>query len=352
MTVSLFEPRTMMEMVNSEYRARSFLRDRYFSNKKTFNTATVDIDIKGPGKRSLAPFVNPRIGGTLDLRNGFKTSTYRPAFIAPYRVCTAEDAMQRLPGEQLYSGRSPNERAAAILAQDLNEMDKEITRTEEVMCAQALTTGKILIKGEGVDEYLDFWKDLSSAEKPAGTVSTLWTAAGADPLSDLRTACRNIAQKSGLTPVEMIAGSKAIDALLKSLKGDNTALNSRRIDLGQIDPRELEDGVSYVGALRLPNLDIFTYDEYYYDVATGKEKPMIPEDSVLIACRGVKTTRAYGLVDIINEANNTHQFVEGDRVASSWLQRSNPAGRIVQLKSAPLMIVNEPLGFYILKVTD
>lgn len=350
MTVSLFEPRTMMEMVNSEYRARSFLRDRYFSNKKTFNTATVDIDIKGPGKRSLAPFVNPRIGGTLDLRNGFKTSTYRPAFIAPYRVCTAEDAMQRLPGEQLYSGRSPNERAAAILAQDLNEMDKEITRTEEVMCAQALTTGKILIKGEGVDEYLDFWKDLSSAEKPAGTVSTLWTAAGADPLSDLRTACRNIAQKSGLTPVEMIAGSKAIDALLKSLKGDNTALNSRRIDLGQIDPRELEDGVSYVGALRLPNLDIFTYDEYYYDVATGKEKPMIPEDSVLIACRGVKTTRAYGLVDIINEANNTHQFVEGDRVASSWLQRSNPAGRIVQLKSAPLMIVNEPLGFYILKV--
>ena len=350
MTVSLFEPRTMMEMVNSEYRARSFLRDRYFSNKKTFNTATVDIDIKGPGKLSLAPFVNPRIGGTLDLRNGFKTSTYRPAFIAPYRVCTAEDAMQRLPGEQLYSGRSPNERAAAILAQDLNEMDKEITRTEEVMCAQALTTGKILIKGEGVDEYLDFWKDLSSAEKPAGTVSTLWTAAGADPLSDLRTACRNIAQKSGLTPVEMIAGSKAIDALLKSLKGDNTALNSRRIDLGQIDPRELEDGVSYVGALRLPNLDIFTYDEYYYDVATGKEKPMIPEDSVLIACRGVKTTRAYGLVDIINEANNTHQFVEGDRVASSWLQRSNPAGRIVQLKSAPLMIVNEPLGFYILKV--
>ena len=350
MTVSLFEPRTMMEMVNSEYRARSFLRDRYFSNKKTFNTATVDIDIKGPGKRSLAPFVNPRIGGTLDLRNGFKTSTYRPAFIAPYRVCTAEDAMQRLPGEQLYSGRSPNERAAAILAQDLNEMDKEITRTEEVMCAQALTTGKILIKGEGVDEYLDFWKDLSSAEKPAGTVSTLWTAAGADPLSDLRTACRNIAQKSGLTPVEMIAGSKAIDALLKSLKGDNTALNSRRIDLGQIDPRELEDGVSYVGALRLPNLDIFTYDEYYYDVATGKEKPMIPEDSVLIACRGVKTTRAYGLVDIINEANSTHQFVECDRVASSCLQRSNPAGRIVQLKSAPLMIVNEPLGFYILKV--
>lgn len=350
MPVSLFEPRTMLEMVNSEFRARSFLRDRYFSNKKTFNTPTVDIDIKGPGKRKLAPFVNPRIGGTLDLRNGYKTSTYKPAFIAPYRVCTAEDAMQRLPGEQLYSGRSPNDRAAAILAEDLNEMDKEITRTEEVMCAQALTTGKILIKGEGVDDQLDFWGDLSAADKPSSTVSTLWTASGADPLRDLRAVCRTISQKSGLTPVEVIAGATAVDCLIDKLKGDTTAFNSRRIDLGQINPRELEDGVSYIGALRLPNLDVFTYDETYYDEASQSNKPMIPNDSVLIACRGVKTTRAYGLVDIINVADNSHSFVEGDRVPNSWLQQSNPAGRIVQLKSAPLMIVNEPLGFYILKV--
>lgn len=352
MSVSLFEPRTMLEMVNSEFRARSFLRDRYFSNKKTFNTATVDIDIKGPGKRKLAPFVSPRIGGTLDLRNGYKTTTYKPAFIAPYRVCTAEDAMQRLPGEQLYSGRSPNDRAAAILAEDLNEMDKEITRTEEVMCAQALTTGKIVIKGEGVDDEVDFWGDLAAGDKPKSTVSTLWTASGADPLSDLRTVCRTISQKSGLTPVEMIAGAKAVDALIDALKGDSNAFNSRRIDLGQINPRELEDGVSYIGALRLPNLDVFTYDETYYDENSSTNKPMIPDDSVLIACRGVKTTRAYGLVDIVNVADNTHKFVEGDRVPNSWLQQSNPAGRIVQLKSAPMMIVNEPLGFYILKVTN
>ena len=352
MSVSLFEPRTMLEMVNSEFRARSFLRDRYFSNKKTFNTPTVDIDIKGPGKRKLAPFVSPRIGGTLDLRNGYKTTHYKPAFIAPYRVCTAEDALQRLPGEHLYSGRSPEERAASILAEDLNEMDKEITRTEEVMCAQALTTGKIIIKGEGVDDQVDFWADLAAADKPKSTVSTLWTASGADPLGDLRAVCRTISQKSGLTPVEVVAGSKAVDAMLNALKGDNTALNSRRIDMGQINPRELEDGVQYVGALRLPNLDVFTYDETYYDEATSTNKTMIPEDSVLIACRGVKTTRAYGVVDVVNDKENKVEFVEGDRVPLSWVQRSNTAGRIVQIKSAPLMIVNEPLGFYILKVTN
>ena len=90
MAVNLFEPRTMFEMVNNTYRARSFLRDRYFSNVKKFTTETVDIDIVGPGKRKLAPFVSRRIGGSLDLREGYKTNTFKPAYVAPYRICTAE----------------------------------------------------------------------------------------------------------------------------------------------------------------------------------------------------------------------------------------------------------------------
>ncbi len=348
--LNMFEPRTMFEMVRTEFRARSFLRDRYFGNVKTFNTDAVDVDIVGPGKRKLAPFVGRRIGGTLDLRDGYRTRSFKPAYIAPFRVCTAEDAFKRAPGEELYSGRSPNDRATAIVAQDLYELDKEITRREEVMCAQALTTGKIVIKGEGVDDSLDFWAELDEADKPKATVSTLWSSASADPLADLRGFARQIATASGKTPVEIIAGSKAVDALIDRLKGDATAFNSRRIDLGEIKPAEFADGVSYVGALRLPNLDVYTYDEVYYDDETGKNVPMIPEDSILIACRGAATTRAYGLVDIVNVAANTHSFVVGDRVPNSWLQMSNPAGRIVQLKSAPLMIVNEPLAFWIVKV--
>lgn len=351
MAVNLFEPRTMFEMVNNAYRARSFLRDRYFSNVKKFTTETVDIDIVGPGKRKLAPFVSRRIGGSLDLREGYKTNTFKPAYVAPYRICTAEDALKRLPGEPLYSGDSPNTRAATILANDLNELDKEITRREEVMCAQALTTGKIIVKGDGVDDVVDFWSDLSSSEKPQVTLDKLWTENDADPLTDLRSLKQKISQASGLNAVEIIAGAKAVNVLIDRLKGDNTALNSRRVDLGQINPQELEDGVDYIGALRLPSLDIFTYNETYYDDETNAEKPMIPDDVILIACRGAQlTTRAYGLVDIINVAAQEHQFVVGDRVPNSWLSMQEPAGRIIQLKSAPIMVVNQPSAFWCIKV--
>lgn len=353
-TINIFEPRTMLAMVSeSEFRAKTFLRDRYFGHTESFQTEAVDVDIVGRGKRKIAPFVSRRSAGSQDFRDGYSTKTYKPAYVAPFRVSTAEDALKRSAGEAIYSSKSPNQRAAEILAKDLYELDKEITRREEVMCAQALTTGKIIIKGKDVDDQLDFWDGLTTKPYVDLTATKAWNASGADPITDLRKIVRNITQLSGLTPVEVIAGSKAVDALINALKGDTTAFNSRRIDLGQINPSTLADGVGFIGTLRLPQLDIYTYDEWYYDDDTGKDVPLIPEDSILIACRGVNTTRAYGLVDIINVQQNEHQWVVGDRVPNSWLQATGEnAGRIVQIKSAPLMIVNEPLGFWTVKVVS
>lgn len=348
MAVNLFEPRTLLEMISTKYRARSFLRDRYFTNHKEFDTETVDIDIVGPGNRKMAAFVNPRLGSTFDARDGYTTHTFKPAYICPARVTTAEDALKRLPGETLYSNNDPNSRVRAILASDLVELDKQITRREEWMCAQALTTGKVEVKGEGVDAVVNYWPS-ETQNQPKTTLSTLWTSNDANPLTDLRTIQRAVAQKSGLTPVEIICGAKAIDCFLDRLKGDNTALNSRRIDMGQINPRELEDGVNYIGNIRLPNLDIYTYDEWYQD-DDGTEKPMIPDDLVIMACRGARCTRAYGLVEVINPAQDKQSFVVGDRVPNSYLSMRNPSGRVLELKSAPLMIVNEIYAFHVIKV--
>ncbi len=357
-TIDIFEPRTMLSMVSeNEFRAKTFLRDRYFGHTETFQTESVDVDVVGRGKRKVAPFVSRRSGGSQDFRDGYTTNTFKPAYVAPFRVTTAEDALKRSAGEAIYSSKSPNQRAAEILAKDLYDLDKEITRREELMCAQALTTGKIIVKEQGSAEsearQLDFWHGLSTKPYVDLSVTSPWNVTNADPMADLRKIVRDITKLSGLTPVEVIAGSKAVDALINALKGDTTAFNSRRIDLGQINPSSFADGVGFIGTLRLPQLDIYTYDEWYYDDDSHKDVPLIPEDSILIACRDVRTTRAYGVVDIINVQQNAHQWLEGDRVPNSWLQATGEnAGRIVQIKSAPLMVVHEPLGFWVVKVVS
>lgn len=345
--MDMFTTRTMLPMVDlNKQENHLFLRDRYFSNRVTFNTQKVDIDIIGREARKLAPFVNPRIGGKVVERQGYTTNSYEAPEISPMRVTTAEDMLKRSPGENMYSPKSPTERAAEQLGSDLWELDRIISRREEAMCAEALFTGKITIQGEGVDDVLNFWPS-AAGEQPKTTLSTLWSADGADPMADLRTIRRQMIKDSGETPREIICGARALEALLGKLTNkSSSALDLRRVDMGFVDPQKLPNGVSYWGYLKDSALDIYSYDEWYIDDA-GNEHPMVPDDLCLLAGNGVNTTLAYGCVALAGDEQV--KFYEGARIPDSWVQRANPSGRVIQIKSRPLPIINKIHGFHVIK---
>lgn len=344
--MNMFETRTMLPMLSTEHRAKSFLRDRYFGNVETFDTARIDIDIVGPGKRRMAPFVHPKIGGKTVERGGYRVESYTAPEMSPDMVTTAEEMLLRSPGENVYNAKSPQERAAAQLGKDLAELDDIVTRREEWMCAQALFTGGIEIKGEGYDEVLSYWPT-ETADQPTSTPGKLWTATDADILADMRGVRRNMIQNSGVTPVECIMGTNALEAFLGKLKGMNMELDFRRVDMGQIDPQHLPNGVTYWGYFKDSALDIYTYDEWYLG-DDGVEAPMVPLNQVLVAGSDVRTTMAYGIVCLTKDGNTAPEFHVGSRIPDSWTQRKNPSGRIVQIKSRPLPIIHQIHGFHVL----
>lgn len=344
--MDMFTTRTMLGMIEDPKKApTTFLRDRYFGNRRTFSTQKIDIDIVGAGKRKIAPFVNPKVGGIVVERDGYKTNSYEAPEVSPMRVTTAEDMLKRSAGETVYNGKSPTQRAAEQLGRDLSDLDDIITRREEVMCAEALFTGKITIKGEGYDEELNYWPSATS-EQPKTTLTTLWTADGADIMGDLRSIRRAMIQKSGVTPNEIICGTTALEALLDKLTTAKQ-LDMRRVDMGQIDPSHLPQGVTYWGYLKDSAIDIYSYDSWYLDPDTDTEKPFVPADSVLVASPNVATTLAYGIVALTGDEDV--RFYEGARVPDSWVQRANPSGRIVQIKSRPLPIIHQINGFHVIK---
>lgn len=341
--MNIFETRTMLEMVNaSEFAPSSFLRDRYFGNVRTFDTKKVDVDIVDAAGRTLAPFVNPSIGGKVVARSGYQTKMYEAPELSPLMVTTAEQMLNRLPGEALYSSVTPEERAAQQLGTDLRELDEIITRREEAMCAEALFAGQVSIKGDGYNEVVSFW-DADEASKPMTTVSTLWNASGADILADLRNIRREVIQKSGITPTEIVCGGDVIDAILANDKVAEQ-LNTRRAELGQIKIEDLPNGVTYYG--NLGGLDIYGYDAWYLN-DEGVEVPFVPAGMVLMGSPKVKTTMAYGCCALIGD-DSMAMYAE-KRVPDSWFQRANPAGRIVQIKSRPLPIINQVGGFHVIK---
>ena len=79
-TVSIYEPRTMMGVINKLPPVHTFFRSTFFSHEKTFVTEKVDVDYK-KGSRKMAPFVSRIVGGADCAEHGLP---YRNVHTAAY----------------------------------------------------------------------------------------------------------------------------------------------------------------------------------------------------------------------------------------------------------------------------
>ncbi|MGN0885796.1 MAG: major capsid protein [Candidatus Spyradenecus sp.] len=351
MAIDMFDTRTMLGVIEEgKNETRAFFRDRFFTNRPTFTTTTIDVDVIGLGGRKIAPFVNPKVGGVAIDRDGYRTESYKAPEISIMRITTAEDMLKRTPGETIYSGKSPEQRAAEQLGRDLRELDDMITRREEIMCAEAILNGQVTIKGEGYDEVLKYWPT-ETGDQPTTTLATKWNDPTVDAkaiLKDLRTLRAAMIRKAGFTPTEIICGTSVVDAILDKLT-DAKVLDTKRVEMGQINPQHLPNGVTYWGYLKDSALDIYSYDDWYTN-ETGAQVNIMPANKFLMCAPGVQTSLAYGLVSLIGV--DGVRFYEGARIPDSWVQRAAPAGRVVQIKSRPLPIVHQIYGFHTVTALD
>lgn len=130
--VNIYSPRYLAEVVRQAPPVRTYFRDTFFTNVKPFSTERVDIDLV-KGDRRMAAFVHPRLGGKVLTANGYTTESYKPPLVNPYDVTTADQLMTRLPGEDLYSGMTPAQRAAQKLMEEYATLNDATTRREEWM---------------------------------------------------------------------------------------------------------------------------------------------------------------------------------------------------------------------------
>lgn len=328
--VDLYTPRTLAEVVRTTPPVRTFLRDRFFTNVKTFPTKRVDIDIV-KGNRKMAAFIHPMVGGEIVQAEGYETKSYAPPLINPATISTADQLLERLPGEDMYSGKTPADRAAEKLIEEYNQLNDMTTRREEWMAAQVLTTGKLKVKGKGVDEVIDF----GLTNKITLTSTKKWDASAADIWGNLKDWKQQVSRNGFANANMVIMGKAAADAFM----ADATVaklLDNRRIEIGAIKPEEMEGGLTYYGHLNLPGVDIYGYDEVYLDDETGETKPLIPDNVVLMIPSAASFMRAYGLCTYLDDAGAWHR-AETDRLLRTYVEH-RPDRRFIELQTHPLLI--------------
>lgn len=336
---NIYGTRTMMKAVSLMKPVNTFLRDTFFNDTETYLTDVVDVDIK-KGKRPMAPFVAPRVGGIVMDRDGYDTKTLRTPKIAPERVLTLDDINKRGMGEAIYSARTPDERARELLATDLIELDEYITRREEWMCREILFGGKITISGDGFEQEVNY----NFTNKETLTGAALWSASTSDPLADLKRWRLEVIQKTGKSPNVCIMASDVVDSFINHAKVKEK-LNLLRMNLGTIEPSIISDAVTFIGKFADLGLEIYSYDDWYLD-DNGDEQPFIPVGNILIASKGMNK-RLYGAVTQMENGN----FItyEGIRVPKQWADDKNEV-KMLRMVSRPLPAPNDVDSWYVAAV--
>ena len=346
MPIEMYSPRTLGRLVERMPKAKTFLRDTFFTDVQTFDTDTVDVDIV-KGGRELAPFVHPKLGSRPRSNQGFSTKTYRAPLVSESMVTTGEDLMHREPGETLYSGVTPAARQMRKNARDLMTMNNAITRREEWMAAQVLFTGKIPVIGDGLNEEIDF-----NFTQSVTLTSDKWSAEGTDILGQLED-WRETVQKNGYVNANMMVMDRKAASALVNNKQMKELLDTKNYELAKIAPRELPSGATYIGSYGKLGLDFYQYNDWYLDDFTDPASPttrqLVPDGTVALLSTEAQFSRLYGAIAYAPYGETEFVTEEADRVAHAWVER-RPDRKFLGLDSRPLLVPHEVDSWLVAKV--
>lgn len=324
-----FTTRETMDAIDQTPPVRGFFQKTFFPDEQTHVTEKVEFDVR-KGKRIMAPFVSPRIGGKLITRQGWKTNQFTTPKIAPERVLTVDDITKRAIGENVYSRRTPEEREDELLARDLTDLEESISRRKEWECRQVLYEGKIDVRDEddGVDVQIDFGFTnifvLGADEQ--------WTLATVDPLPLFRRIRKKIIKDTGRAPDMMIFSTDVIEDFTTNpnvIKAMNV-LNMKNVE---IRPRVVDPALTFYGRIADLDMDIYTYDEWFLN-DEGDEESMVPPGTVLMGHSDGEGQVEYGLVTQMEDDKKFHSY-EGKLVPKVWADEKDEIKKI-RLTSRPL----------------
>lgn len=344
----------LQKLVNQIGVTPSWLRDTFFSTINYYPNGEINIEVEKQGQQ-VAPFVAPEIGGKVMERLGSNIGTFTPPEVAPQRVITTANLIAAAGNDQVVfieAGSTPESRQMKLIRKDFDDLDKSITRREELMCSEALFKGQVTVTGDGYKtQVIQFW-DQSDKPYTELTGAAMWSAATSDPLADLEFGIQQVQERSGITPTDVVM-APATWAYVRKNELVLKQLDTTNLDVGEIYGQEKarENGTRLVG--RLAGLNIWTYGKklkVQAEDGTVTDTALVPANLVLFASPYVPTEMAYGVVSITDVKNDRLVHSTGRRVVNQYLSQKNPAGIVNETKCAPLPIPKIPDGFYVMKV--
>ncbi|QJR79610.1 major capsid protein [Alteromonas pelagimontana] len=329
---------TMLEIVQTVGKFESFFLSLFFPSVITFDDEYIHFD-KVSEDVVMAPFVSPVVAGKVHKERGGELKTFKPAYLKPKHAIKPGQLLKRRPGEAFLGSMSPAQRKMAALTDNLVRQDKAITYREEWMAAQAVLTGKVLVKGEDYpDQEVDFGR--SAGNNIALSGAAKWDTvdpATYDPTDDITNWAENATGSVGLIVMgkgawTKFSSFKSVKEKLDTLRGSSSQMETATKDLGMVTSFK-----GYFG-----DVEIWVYTGQYTDPETNEKEYYMPANKILMGNAAYSGVRAYGAIHDVKA--NDEGVVAASRWPKTWAQ-DDPSVEYVMTQSAPLMITPDPDAF-------
>lgn len=328
---AIYDTNVLVQLVPNLKIAQNFLLDRFFPNLVTSDTEYVSIDVD-IGKRRMAPFCSPLVEGKMVESRRYQTNTFKPAYIKDKRAPDLRKPVRRMMGERIGGELSAAEREMANLQFEMTDQIDMLNRRLEWMAAQALLSGTVTITGDGFPTTLvDFGRDAALTKALTGT--DMWDNASnpKNPTEYIEEWQNLILKKSGgvcndivftVTPWNyFLRDDKVRQAIWYPGSGQGNSVN-----IGS----EIQRGAIFKG--NWGQYRLWVYNDWYVDDATGQEKPMIPDGTIILGGQDLMGTRAFGSILDPEFAYGAMAYAP-----KSWTQK-DPAQRFLMMQSSPIVI--------------
>ena len=287
----------LINAVKKMYPVVQFFKNRYFPDGKVYYSEKALVETKKKG-RAVAPFVIPVVGGIAVESEGYRAMEIEAPYIAPKKVITAAQLEKKAFGESPESGRTPAQRENELEAEYMDDLRKSVLRRHELMCADLLLTGKVLMKhyangddaARGVNYDLKYLQFYDKEFKNRYTFSSSFKDMSASLKIQEFYKMASELRKRGIRATDIVMASD-VSMLLMSDKGFLEFYDIATVDFGDIKQSELPEGVVCNGRININGtvMTMFTYDEAYEDL-DGQEKAFIPAGTILFLQPGMGKT--------------------------------------------------------------
>jgi len=318
----------LVGVVRSLLGVPQFLLDRYFGTVQTETSEEIHFDVEET-RRRVAPFVSPLVEGQIVASKGYKTNVFTPAYIKDKRVVDMNRPFKRAAGEAFGGDRSPAERLRAHIASELADQREMIDRRLEVMAAQTLVDGKIVIQGE---KYPPVMVDYGRLGTHVVTASPLWSNPAALVLDDLANWAGIAVQDTGVMTLDVIMSPNVWKVFRANAQVKD------RIDLYRpinAPPTLRAGNLQEEGGMYMGNVDgfnIFVYAGWYVDPADNVEKQIWPANKIAMLSPQLQGVRAFGAIRDERAGLQAMPYFP-----KSWIQE-DPSVRFLLMQSAPLLV--------------